>query len=246
MLCGTSAALAVLAADRQRRATGQGQLVRIALSDVAMATAGHLGYLAEAQVTGRERDRHGNAVYGSFGRDFPTRDGRRVMIVAVTCRQWHSILTATGLAEAVSGIEAEHGIDCRREADRWAAREPLFRLIEAWTSTRDYADIKRLLDQHDVLWGPYQSFAQLLEEDPRCSLANPMFAEIDQPGFGRHLAPGCAIEFGGGERVPVRPAPRLGAHTEAVLGGLLHLGKAEQDRLRAAGVIATGAGPQGD
>jgi 2-methylfumaryl-CoA isomerase len=239
MLCGTSAAMAVLAAERHRRATGQGQCVRIALSDVAMATAGHLGYLAEARTTDVERGRHGNAVYGSFGRDFVTRDGRRLMIVAVTARQWSSILAAMDLAGAVAGLETEHGIDCRREADRWAAREPLFAMIEAWTSRRDFREAQSILDRHEVLWGPYQSFKQLLTEDPRCSLANPMFAEIDQPGIGPHLAPGSAIAFDGAEREAVRPAPALGAHTDEVLAELLHLDATERDRLRAAGVIAT-------
>jgi len=243
MLCGTTAAMAVLAAERQRRACGQGQCVRIALSDVAMATAGHLGYLAEAQATGFERGRHGNAVYGSFGRDFATRDGRRVMIVAVTTRQWSSILAAMDLAGAVTSLETERRIDCRREADRWAARESLFALIETWTVRRDFGEVKSILDQHDVLWGPYQSFMQLLAEDPRCSLANPMFAAIDQPGVGPHLAPGSAAAFSGAERTPVRPAPSLGSHTDEVLAQLLNLDEAERDRLRAAGIFGSVAEP---
>ena len=48
-------ALAVLAADRRRREIGKGQLVRLALSDVAMATTSNLGYLAEAEINGVDR-----------------------------------------------------------------------------------------------------------------------------------------------------------------------------------------------
>jgi 2-methylfumaryl-CoA isomerase len=236
VLCGTTAAMAVLAAERQRRVSGRGQCVRIALSDVAMATAGHLGYLAEAQLTGTERGRHGNALYGSFGRDFATRDGRRVMLVAVTARQWSSIVAATELAGAIASIEAERGIDCRREADRWAAREPLFALIEAWMLRRDFGEVRAVLDRHGVLWGPYQSFAELLAEDARCSTANPMFARIDQPGVGPHLAPGSAVSFAGSDRTPVRAAPALGCHTDEVLMELLSLDADECGRLRADGV----------
>jgi 2-methylfumaryl-CoA isomerase len=244
LLCGTTAAMAVLAAERQRRLSGRGQCVRIALSDVAMAAAGHLGYLAEAQVAGRERGRHGNALYGSFGRDFATRDGRRVMIAAVTARQWNSIVVAMELAGAVASLEVARGIDCRREADRWTARESLFALLEPWILRRDFGDVRAILERHGVLWGPYQSFSELLAEDPRCSLANPLFAEIDQPGVGRHVAPGSPATFGGSERTAVRPAPELGSHTDEVLAQLLKLDETELDRLRAAGVTRINPSPE--
>ncbi len=42
------AAFGLLAADRHRASTGEGQLVRLALSDVAFATVGNLGRIAEA------------------------------------------------------------------------------------------------------------------------------------------------------------------------------------------------------
>jgi 2-methylfumaryl-CoA isomerase len=40
-------ALAILAAERHRRLTGEGQLVTLALSDVAFAMTGNLGYIQE-------------------------------------------------------------------------------------------------------------------------------------------------------------------------------------------------------
>lgn len=236
VLCGTSAALAVLAAERHRRSSGQGQYVRIALADVAMATAGHLGYLAEAQINGSERPRHGNALYGSFGRDFLTRDGRRLMIVAVTARQWTSLVAAMDLADAVTRIEGERGIDCRREADRWLARAALFALVEAWTQGRDFGEVRTILERHEVLWGAYQSFAELLAHDPRCSSANPIFAEIDQPGIGRHLAPGSSIHFAAVPRVPPQPAPPLGGHTDEVLAQVLGQGPPQTAQQAAAGI----------
>src|SRR5690242_795017 len=81
LLTGANAALAILAAERHRRLTGQGQLLRLALADMAFATVGNLGYIAEVQVNKEDRPRLGNDVYGTFGRDFETADGRRVMVV---------------------------------------------------------------------------------------------------------------------------------------------------------------------
>src|SRR3546814_8655928 len=57
---GMMAATGILAAERHRRLTGEGRLIRLPLQDVALATAGNLGYLAEAEVNGDERARYGN------------------------------------------------------------------------------------------------------------------------------------------------------------------------------------------
>ena len=56
--------------------------MRLALSDVAFAMVGHLGKIAEVQVNQHERPKTGNYLYGAFGRDFATKDGKRIMVVA--------------------------------------------------------------------------------------------------------------------------------------------------------------------
>ena len=91
-------------------------------------------------------------------------------------------------------------------------------------------------------WGPYQTFRQLVTEDPRCSPANPMFAEVEQPGIGTYLMPGSPLDFSNVPRVPVRRAPQLGEHTEEVLAGVLGLSGAEIGRLHDGGVVAGAAG----
>ena len=86
---GELAAIGLLAADRHRTRTGEGQLVEVALSDVAFAVTGHLGRVAEAQLGATDSPRRdGNYLYGAFGHDFITRDERHVMVVALTDRQW--------------------------------------------------------------------------------------------------------------------------------------------------------------
>jgi 2-methylfumaryl-CoA isomerase len=89
LVLGGLAATGLLAAERHRARTGEGQLVRIALSDVAFATVGNLGRIAEAQLGGQDQRTDGNYLYSAFGHDFATRDDRRVMVVALTARQWH-------------------------------------------------------------------------------------------------------------------------------------------------------------
>ena len=70
IICGQTAAVGVLAAERQRSRTGEGSLVNLALSDVALASVSMLGHVAQAQLLGTQRPRIGNNVYGAFGRDF--------------------------------------------------------------------------------------------------------------------------------------------------------------------------------
>ncbi len=78
----------------------------------------------------------------------------------------------------------------------------------------------------------------MVEDDPRCSLANPLFAELDQPGIGRYRVPGSPIGFGAEGRPAPRRAPLLGEHTDEILSGDLGLSDGEIGRLRDAKVVA--------
>jgi 2-methylfumaryl-CoA isomerase len=238
LICGQTAALGIVAADRHRHRTGRGQLLTLALSDVALAAVSATGHVAEAQVNGTERPRLGNDLYGAFGRDFPTADGRRVMPVAITDRQWQSLCEATGTVEAMAALQSRLGLDFADEGDRFRARDDIAAVLAPWCAARTLADIRAAFDARGVCWGPYQTFRQLVAEDPRCSTTNPLFAEIDQPGVGRVLAAGSPlspVELG---RVPVAPAPALGEHTDEVLAGILGLTAAEIGALHDRGVVA--------
>jgi 2-methylfumaryl-CoA isomerase len=156
-------------------------------------------------------------VYGTFGRDFGTRDGRRVMVLALTPRQWVSLGESTGLSRAFTEVESRVGADFRREGDRWAHRKELFAMLARWIAQRDLAEVRKVFDQHSILWGPYQTVKQMVAEDPRASTANPMLAEVDHPGVGRFLTAGSPLRFGAAAPMPARRSPSLGEHTDEVL-----------------------------
>jgi 2-methylfumaryl-CoA isomerase len=237
VITGTLAATGLLAAERKRRIAGIGQFIRLALADVAMATVGHLGYIGEVQINKVERPRHGNYLYGAFGCDFATKDGKRVMVVGLTPRQWRSLVAAVGIGDACVQVEKLLGIDLSKEGDRFAARHVIGALIEPWVNSRTLAEVSEIFTAHDVCWGPYQTFAELVANDPRCSPTNPMFAEVDQPGVGTYLAPGSPLAFSAYDRVPPAPAPLLGQHTDEILAGLLGLSAAQIGRLHDDGVV---------
>jgi 2-methylfumaryl-CoA isomerase len=216
-MTGFLAALAILAAERHRRLHGEGQLVELSLSDVGLAMAGHLGLIGEAILESEPRGRFGNDVYGTFGRDFGTRDGRRVMVLALSARQWASLGEATGLTRDFVALESGVSADFRKEADRWIHRKPLFALLEAWFARHDLAEVREAFERSGVLWSPYQTVKQLIDEDRRASIANPMFSEVEHPGLGRFLTAASPLRFGAAPTMPARTAPTLGEHTAEVL-----------------------------
>ncbi|MBA2346947.1 MAG: CoA transferase [Solirubrobacterales bacterium] len=234
---GGLATTGLLAADRYRARTGKGQFVGLALSDVAFAMVGHLGRVAEAELGGRDARRDGNYLYGAFGHDFETEDDRRVMVVALTARQWRALQDATGLQDAVSKVEEATGTDLDTETGRFEARDFLAAVLRPWFARRTLAQVREAFAGTGVSWGPYQSFAQLVAEDPRCSPENPMWAEVEHPGAGSYRMPGSPLDFSGLDRVPVRRAPVLGEHTEAILADVLGLSPAEIGRLHDAETV---------
>jgi len=122
---GYAAATGILGAERHRRLTGEGQYVSLSLADMAFATVGNLGYIGEVQINGTSRPHIDNDVYGSYGRDFTTKDGRQVMVIAVSVPQWKKLVKATDTAEAMLKLEAETGLDFTKEEDRYAARDAI-------------------------------------------------------------------------------------------------------------------------
>jgi 2-methylfumaryl-CoA isomerase len=243
---GTLAAVGLLAAERHRTRTGEGQLIELSLSDVAFAMVGNLGRIAEAELDGHDQPKDGNYLYGAFGHDFETGDGRRVMVVALTARQWRALVTVTGIDGACASIAQATGYDLDTETGRFEARDLIAGLLRPWFAARNLAAIREAFAGTGVSWGPYQTFRQLVSEDPRCSTANPMFAEVDQPGIGSYLMPGTPLRFGVLPRAPVRRAPLLGEHTEEVLAEVLGLSATEIGRLHDAGTVAGAHVPVAD
>ena len=239
IICGQTAAVGVLAAERQRSRTGEGSLVNLALSDVALAAVSMLGHVAEAQLLGTQRPRIGNDIYGAFGRDFELADGERIQIVAVSARQWTGVVAACGIADEVAALEAETGLDFTRvEGDRYLARDRLKPLVAQWCAARTLAEASVALDAQGVCWGRYQSMLELVANDPRCSTENPLYAEVKHPETGRYLTPGPPLRFSQELLVDPGPAPRLGQHTDEVLADVLGLSGSEIARLHDSQIVA--------
>ena len=131
------------------------------------------------------------------------------MVVALTGRQWTALVEVTGTAEAFHSLEGVTGHDLSSEDGRFGARDLIAAVLRPWFEARSLDEIRAAFEGTGVSWGPYQTFRQLVEEDPRASEANPMFSTLEQPGIGSYLVPASPLDFTR-RRAPAR-APRAAA-----------------------------------
>jgi 2-methylfumaryl-CoA isomerase len=239
LLTGAYCAFGLVSALLARMRTGQGREIRAPLSDIGAATMANLGFTAEAMLTGRQRPRMGNDVFGAFGRDFTTKDGQTLMLLAITPKQWSKALEALGIVAEVAGLEAELGVSfVTDEGLRFTHRSRLYPLFERAFALRTAAELAPAFDAGGVTWGAYQPLEAALD-DPRLYKGNPVFEQVRHPSGLSYPAPGAMATIPQDERGEVRPAPRLGQHTDEVLAEVLGMPGAEIAKLHDAGVVAS-------
>ncbi|MCX6485003.1 MAG: CoA transferase, partial [Mycobacterium sp.] len=194
------------------------------------------GFLTEAMVNGTSRPRLGNAIYGQYGRDFRTSDGVSFMVVALTARHFRDLTDLTATTEAVAAVAQTLGADFDDEGQRYLHRDILDGLFAAWFARHTADEADAALAASSVLWERYRSFAEVAGS-PRVT-ANPLFAPLDQPRIGPHLAPGLPMSVDGAH-TPAHAAPVLGEHTAAVLAERLGMSARGIRALVESGTVAT-------
>ncbi|MFZ4684692.1 MAG: CoA transferase [Hyphomonadaceae bacterium] len=216
-ITGQQAALGILAAERHRRLTGRGQLVELALKDMALAMLGNLGIIGEVTINGYDRPKMGNSLYGAYAQDFVCKGDGRVIVVALTVRQWDNLKAATHTQPAFDELAAKLGANLSREGERFKHRHAITAVLKPFFDSRRIEDFAQAFDSRGVTWSRYRSFKEAVEQDPDVSTANPMFSMLEHPGIGAYLTPGNPIAFSDAERVPPTRGPSLGEHTDELL-----------------------------
>ncbi|HEV2733844.1 MAG TPA: CoA transferase [Longimicrobiaceae bacterium] len=206
VLTGQNAAVAILAALRERDRSGRGQRVEVALFDSALAGLVNVGQAA--LVTGREPRRWGNAhativPYQAF------RAADRPFVLAVgNDPQWRRCCSALGLDAladdprfATNPLRVEH-------------RDDLVAMLERRLRERPAAEWLEALEAAGVPCAPVQGVREALH-DPAFTRRGGLW-EMEGPTFGRTESVGSPMRF---SRTPVglrRPPPGLGEHTAEV------------------------------
>ena len=239
-ITGQQAALGILAAERHRSRTGKGQLVELALKDMALAMLGNLGIIGEVTVNGYDRPKMGNALYGAYAQDFVCADGARVIVVGLTQRQWANIQRATDTQAAMDALARRLDADLELEGERFRHRAEITAVLKPFFAARGVADFAASFDRIGVTWSKYRSFAEVVAEDPDCSTDNPMFSLLEHPGIGAYLTPGNPIAFSGVDRIRPERAPSLGENTDEILAELGYSDR-EVGAFHDANIVAGGA-----
>lgn len=242
LLTGAYCAFSLVSALLARMKGRGGREIRAPLSDIGAATMANLGFTAETLLAGHQRPRMGNDIYGAFGRDFTTKDGQKLMLLAITPKQWSKALETLGIAVEAAAVESELGVSfATDEGLRFTHRARLYPLFERAFAAKTAAELTPAFDAGGVTWGAYQTLEAALE-DPRLFKANPVFQDVAHPSGLSYPAPGAMATIPQDARGEVRPAPKLGQHTDEVLAEVLSLSGAEIARLHDAKIVA---GPEG-
>jgi len=238
-ITGAYSAFAMLAALHHRDRTGEGSEVRVPLGDVAIGTLANSGTMAEMLYRGADRERLGNAIWGAFGRDFRSRDGKRFMVAALTPKQWNGLVKAFGVEDGIAALEAELGV---RFADgdtpRFRHRAALFALFQRAADAMDYEALAARMAAEGCTFERYRT-AHEAANDRQLVAENPLFgpSPANPSGF-EYPATRSFANLPGREAGDPRAAPYLGEHSEEVLAGKLGLSSGAIGKLVDAGTVA--------
>jgi crotonobetainyl-CoA:carnitine CoA-transferase CaiB-like acyl-CoA transferase len=224
---GLWAALGILAALRERDATGRGSLVEVSLFETAVGLLPYhvTGYLATGAVPGR----HGTAYPAIVPyQAFAAADGE-LMVAAPNDRLFAALCDVLGLPD-LPGDERFATNPARVEH-----RDELVSLLAARFVAEPRATWFEQLAGAGVPATPVQDVGEVARHEQTAALGL-----LQDLGSYTTVAPPLSVE---GERVPHRfGAPALGEHSAEVLAEAGYA-EAEVDELSAAGVVRLGKPP---
>ncbi|MGD9705128.1 MAG: CaiB/BaiF CoA transferase family protein [Acidimicrobiia bacterium] len=228
-LAGLMGALALLAAVNHRRRTGSGQ--HVDLSQVEASTTFVGEFLVEAQITGTDPTRHGNANrFMSPHGIYPCRDDGWVAIACEDDEAW-SVLRDELLTQGAE-VAAGHSL-----AERVAVADEIDDTIAAWTRQRRANDVMHDLQRRGVAAATLMDGPALLADPHLRERGYFLLQDRDEIGTKSHLKQPFRM------RDAVLPEPRrtayLGEHNREVLSGILGLSDDEIQALERDQVIGT-------
>ncbi len=124
----------------------------LAAENMTHAIADHLGFLAEAQPARAPDVGIGTYLCSGFARDFVTADGHRVMVAALTRRQFADLAAATRLADTFAFLERVLHADFTDLGDMYTHRAAIAVLLASWFARRTVLDLDAAFAGTSVLW----------------------------------------------------------------------------------------------
>ena len=189
-------------------------------------------------LSGHDREKTGNNLFGAFGRDFSASDGARFMLVAITPKQWRGMVDALEIADEIIQLERALGVDfAADEGARFTHRDKLDAVIEQGCARFSSSELEARFDRAGVTWSRYRSLHEAVTQDARLVAGNPVFSTVEHAGGAAYPTPGAAAYDPAVPREPAKPAPTIGADTDQILAEHLGLGSGEIARLHDRGIV---------
>ena len=211
---------AVNAALYHRERTGQGQRIETSLLQAIMTLQPHF-YLEPLDLP----EEGGIGIYPY--RFFDTSDGI-IFIAAATDKFWRAFCSVLGLTDLAGSA------DCASNGQRVIAAETLTPILQSRLRERTTAEWERGLLDAGVPHGGPRTPLQFFQDDQVTAMnMNPV---IDHATAGRLRVCGLPADFSETPGAIQRPAPRLGEHTDEILG-FLGYGAGEIAALRSRGAV---------
>lgn len=218
------ALVAVLAAIRHLRRTGEGQEIELSQLE---STVNVLGPAVVEAGLGQTSQLVGNRVSDAAPHGaYRCRDGSWAVISCRSDEQWRSLTAALGIA-APAGLA---GLAARKEAEA-----SVDALVADAVARFDRDALLRVLDAAGVPNAPVNSSRDIVEE--KVLWERGFWRDIEHPVIGRIPINRSPFRLIDGPQADVTRPPLLGEDTEAVLQTELGLGRDELDRLTEAKVL---------
>ena len=226
LFTGMYAAVAVLAALRHRDATGEGQVIDMALLDTQVAMLANLGanYLVTKQPPRRAGNAHQNIVPYQV---FEVADGHLILAVG-NDQQFERFCAVAGCAELARDERYA------RNAERVRHRDTLVPLLAERLRQRARADWMAALEAAKVPCGPINDLAEVFA-DPQVRERR-MTVTVPHPHADALQLVASPIKLSATPTQVTRAPPLLGQHTDEVLGEI-GVDAAARQGLRERGVI---------
>ncbi|MBW2060974.1 MAG: CoA transferase [Deltaproteobacteria bacterium] len=225
-LCATVGTLLAL---RHRDATGEGQMVDLALLRTATSFMGP--FIAEAEVLERLRPNLGNrAAYVGPTDLFKCKDGY-VFIATLMNTLWKR------LAKAIGHEELLDDPDLYNDYARFEHRERIDPKIAEFTAQRTVDEVLAVMEEARIPCGRYLGPDEV-SRDPHIESQNMVeYTDLEVPGLERVPVCGIPIRLSKTPGRVERRAPRVGEHNEEIYGDLLGYSKEKIAELKEQGVI---------
>jgi CoA:oxalate CoA-transferase len=220
---------AVVTALLQRSATGQGQLVEVAMQEAVYSTlASSYDYHVR---TGKVPPRAGNRQAGLSSAPynaFRTNDGW-VAIHVVTEAHWQNLLRAMGRTDLMD--DPRFSSNPARTRNMEATED----LVTAWTIGLGKAEVAAAAKHYKIPVAPVRNAVEVMN-DPHMH-ARGMLQQIDHPSLGSIIVPNSPLRLHGADPVEPVPSPALGQHNLEIYGSWLGLGVSGVEALQRSGAI---------